>query len=79
MRCDPPVDLKAILDKKIEEARWVAVDAANNTSEYNPDLLMEWKNFLIFHPEIKQTVQNIRPLLLLKYYIDRYISWRFKR
>ena len=78
MQCDPPVDLKDILDKKIDEACWIAVDAANNASNYSPVLLLEWKNFLIDHPEIKQTIQNTKPLLLLKYYIDRYVSWRFK-
>lgn len=90
LRRDPPVNVNAILDKTIDEARWVAIDAAHNPSNHNPNLLIEWENLLIFHPEIKQAVQNIRPQLLLKYYIchcivlikyyvDRYISWRFKR
>lgn len=89
LRRDPPVDLNAILENKIEEARWIAIDAAHNPFKHDPNLLIEWNSLLTARPNIKQVVQNIKSLLLLKYYIthcillikynlDRYISWRFK-
>jgi len=78
MRCDKQIDLKVILNNKIKEARWTAVDAANNPSYPNPELLLEWKKLLHSYPELNQTIHDIRPLFLLKFYIDRYFTWRFK-
>ncbi len=56
-RRDPPVDLKAMLDKKIAGARWIAVDAANNASTPSSDLLREWKELLVHHPGLGRSAR----------------------
>lgn len=57
-RRDSPVDLKAMLDKKIAGARWIAVDAANNASTPNSELLREWEEFLVQHPSLGRTART---------------------
>lgn len=51
-RRNPPVDLMAMLNKKIAGARWIAVDAANRTLTPNPNLLREWEDLLLSHPSL---------------------------
>ena len=53
-RRDPPVNLKAMLDKKTAGARWIAVDAANSVSTPNPVLLREWEDLVVRHPNLGQ-------------------------
>lgn len=57
-RRNPPVDLKAMLDKSIAGARWIAVDAANNASTPNPDLLREWEELLVRHPSLGRSART---------------------
>jgi len=62
-RLDPPVDLKAMLNKKIAGARWIAVDAANRTSTPNPNLLQEWEDLLVRHPSVGRSARTKTSLL----------------
>lgn len=48
----PPVDLRAMLDKKIAEARAVAMNVANDSSAPDPSLLQEWQELMIRHPNL---------------------------
>ncbi|MBI2798838.1 MAG: glycosyltransferase [Gammaproteobacteria bacterium] len=62
-RRDPPVDLKAMLNKKLAGARWIAIDAANRTSTPNPKLLQEWKELLIRYPTLERSTRTKNSLL----------------
>jgi glycosyltransferase involved in cell wall biosynthesis len=51
-RRHPPVNLNAMLEKKIVGVRSIAINAAKNASSPNPSLLQEWEGLVIRHPNL---------------------------
>lgn len=49
---DPPLDLNALLERRIEDARRTAVDAANSLTTPNRTLLREWEELLVRLPNL---------------------------
>lgn len=57
-RRNPPVDLQAMLNKKIAGTHWIAVAAANSVTDPNPSLLHEWEALIGRYPGLGRAAKK---------------------